>query len=266
MTAQATSWLRAGLDRVANDEIAAVNLARLDPLRPACLDRQLLSEVVAGLAVRLGVTALAERPLLRDLAAMVAQKGGVVTQKAQRQSARKVACCMARAAFRALPLLGVLMALKALAHARQRGALFADDPGVTRNALAPKPVEREVLLVVEADLAARPGRFEGQDRADAVAVVAVARFAQTPLGQGVAAAELLCRVAARTLEASRILGAPASDLSQVELVREASCDATAPASRERERDCDGGQQHQRGPLRPDALLAHRTSAREASKS
>jgi hypothetical protein len=266
MTAQATCGFRAGLDRVANDEIAAVNLARLDPLRPACLDRQLLREVVAGLAVRLGVTALAERPLLRDLTAMVLQKGGVVTQEAQRQSAREVACCVARAAFRALPLLGVLMALEALAHARQRGALFADDPGVTRNALAPKPLERKVLLVIEADLAARPGRFEGQDRGDAVAVVTVARFTQTSLGQGMAAAEPLGRVAARTLEAGRILRTPASDLSQVELVGEASCNAAAPASCERERDRDGGQQHQSGPPSGDTLIAHRISAREASKS
>jgi hypothetical protein len=250
---------------VANDEIAAVNLARLDTLRPPCLDRQLLREVVASLTVCLGVTGLAECPLLRDLAAMVPQKGRVVAQEAQRQGAREVTCCVARAAFRALPLLGVLMALKALAHARQRGVLFADDPSVTRNALAPKPLEREMLLVIEADLAARPGRFERQHRGDAVAVVAVARFAQTSLGQSVAAAEPLSGVATRALEAGRILRTPASDLGQMELVRKAICDAAAPASRERDRDRDGAQQHQRGRPRT-ARVAHRTPAREASKS
>ena len=71
-------------------EVTAVDEAALNGLRPAPLHTQILSDVVASVAVGLRVTGLAQPPLLRGLRAVMTHEPTLMAQESLRQQALQV--------------------------------------------------------------------------------------------------------------------------------------------------------------------------------
>jgi len=145
---------------MANHEITAVHLARLDLFGTARFDLQVLSYVVTRLALRLRMTALAQLRLLalRHDAPVMTQEAGVVLEERHWHGAPKRFRLVARSALGLSPLLLVFMTGEALAHGRQRRPFRVHHSRVTRHALAANFRHGQVLVVVDRNLTARSYR------------------------------------------------------------------------------------------------------------
>src|SRR5262249_35346866 len=132
------------LDRVSDHEVPSVNQVLLDAFGPTSLDAQVLREVVAFGALRLGMTRLAELLLLSGVCAVAANEALVMAQEGPRERLLQIGACMTGRAFTDFPLRLVLVAGETRGHRRHAGASRPHHPRVARHALSLDRVHREM--------------------------------------------------------------------------------------------------------------------------
>jgi len=180
---------------VADDEIAAVHEIALDRLGPTPLDGEPLRHVVAGIALGLGVTRLAEARFLARRRAVTANEVLIVTQERLRKGAFEISACVTRRARGLFPLLLVLVTREALAHGRQGRFAFFDDAGVALYALSADFGQRQMLVVIESDRPRHARRLVSEHAHHFVRVFLVALAAELALRELVRSVALGNRVA-----------------------------------------------------------------------
>lgn len=172
VAARALRRLSPGLDGMPYQEIAFVHLMGIDLLRPPALAGQLLGNVVAGGALRLGVTRLTELALLHRHLPVVTRKCLVVSEEGLRRRLGQIARLVTARALASLPFSFVLVTREALAHGWQGRGAALHHTAMTGHALSLNLGHCEVLVVVETDLAARRQRL-GEQRIDAAYIAAM---------------------------------------------------------------------------------------------
>lgn len=86
VAAHALSWLGARFERVPHHEISPVHHVVFESVGALLLHRERLTQVVAGLAIRLRVTTLAECFLRLGGAAVLPEEESIMSQEGHRQS------------------------------------------------------------------------------------------------------------------------------------------------------------------------------------
>jgi len=207
---------------MANHEITAVHLARLDLFGPARFNLQILSHIVTRLALRLRMAALAKLRLLAlgHHAPVMTQEAGVVFEERHRHRASERFGLVTRSALGLRPLLLVFMTREALAHGRQGRPFRVDHPRVTRHALAANFRHGQVLVVVNRDLTARPYRRDRQHGFYLVRVLMTA-FADGCAGHALSRIMRDHVVTTDAAQARRLARHTTSDAGQVNSMRKA---------------------------------------------
>lgn len=221
VAALAPHRLRLGFDRVPNHEVAAMDETTFDLLRHSRLHRQSLRNVVAVVALRLRVAGLAELLFLaRELAVLVGEVL-IVLQKRLRQRAFEIGLNVTRRAQPLLPLGRVFVTRETFDHRREGRLARFDYPRVTGHTLPVDSLHLQVKVVLEMNLAGRPRRIGGENRANRVSVGTMAIRAKVRLRQLVSPIPLGYRVAAVAAQAIRLARFATIELGEVHPVRKA---------------------------------------------
>ena len=133
---RAASRLRLGFDGVARHKIGSVNEFSFERLGVARRSEQRLREIVAFLAIRLGMTGPAQLLISPRLVTMVPKPGQIVFHERLRFEATQVRLRVTRGTDALLELLLMLVTLEALRHLWKQGVRPVGRPSVTPDALA----------------------------------------------------------------------------------------------------------------------------------
>ncbi len=156
VTAETACRLRRRLHGVTSEKVRRVGEISLDVGRCPRLHTQSLCHVVTVIAAlgRMTLRALFRRERRRRSMRLV--PAGSVPEIGARKEGLQIRTLMARRAFTFVPLLLMLMALKAAAHGRKRSAsLLGNQTRVTADALSPELTHGQVSFVIEGDLLSR---------------------------------------------------------------------------------------------------------------
>ena len=238
VTARTARSLRLRLDRVPNHEVSAMHEVSLDACGTPSLDREMLGNVVAVVALRLRVACLTQALFVRCKLTVPAHEATLVAQERLRQDAIEIAGLVARPTLAAIPLLLVLVAGEALAHRWHAGGSHLNDARMAGHALTLDLGHPQVLIVVERDFSVRAGRHRREHRLELGPIVPMAPFAKGHARQLVGAIRLGWRVATIAVQASLLPGRPAGDSREMGSMGKA-WRSSRPARRGEARGHDG---------------------------